>query len=291
MTTRWLHIFKDKFPMDKGHCYYCSFPEDHQIHINWRARGITYGQMRKGGYLMPQDESKGERKVTFESGSKRNELINVRYDLISPIGLRRLAETYALGAGIYGDRNWEKGQPFSVLLNHARDHINEFIAVQRGVQSAMKTLAPGALQEDHLAHAAWNIFALMHFQETMPKMNDVSSLEIHITAGAIVADKIVSHVIEKHAFHGDPALRCEACKLPVDDPIHYQETETIKKRRRTTKNYKELACLGCNTLTKEHELYYRLDKNMKKLHYCAKCNRVFDAGYQAGRTAHERTEN
>jgi hypothetical protein len=27
--------------------------------------------------------------------------------------------------------------------------------------------------EDHLAQAAWNIFALLHFDEVMPELNDI----------------------------------------------------------------------------------------------------------------------
>jgi len=30
----------------------------------------------------------------------------------------------------------------------------------------------GDRTEDHLAHAAWNIFALMHFEETRPELID-----------------------------------------------------------------------------------------------------------------------
>jgi len=39
-----------------------------------------------------------------------------RWDLITPIGLRRLAETCAEGAAKYGERNWQKGIPASVML-------------------------------------------------------------------------------------------------------------------------------------------------------------------------------
>lgn len=85
--------------------------------------------------------------------------MGVRYDLISPIGLRRIAETYAEGSQKYGDHNWLKGMPASDLLNHALAHLNDF---KRGDTS-----------EDHLAHAAWNLIAMMHFQETRPDMMDL----------------------------------------------------------------------------------------------------------------------
>lgn len=106
-------------------------------------------------------------KITFETGAQRD--INVagskssqfpaRYDLVSPIGLRRLAETYGEGAAKYDDHNWRKGMPFSSTINHALAHINLYMAGDR--------------EEDHLAHAAWNLFALMHFEQTTPEQNDL----------------------------------------------------------------------------------------------------------------------
>jgi hypothetical protein len=98
----------------------------------------------------------------FSSGAVRSsDAANVRFDLITPIGLRRLAETCAEGAQRYGDHNWEKGIPASVMLNHALRHIALYLA--------------GDASEDHLAHAAWNLLAVCHFEEAMPAMIDVPS--------------------------------------------------------------------------------------------------------------------
>lgn len=82
-----------------------------------------------------------------------------RWDLITPIGLRRLAETCAEGARKYGEYNWQKGIPASVMLNHAIRHIYLYLAGDRG--------------EDHLAHAAWNILGVCHFEEALPEMIDI----------------------------------------------------------------------------------------------------------------------
>ena len=96
---------------------------------------------------------------TFDSGAVRQKLGDVRYDLISPFGLRRLAMTYAEGAKKYDDHNWRKGMPFSSLLNHVLEHITLYLAGENGT--------------DHLAHAAWGLFALMEFEEAVPGMNDL----------------------------------------------------------------------------------------------------------------------
>jgi hypothetical protein len=75
-----------------------------------------------------------------------------RFDLISPFALRRLAGVYERGSVKYAARNWEKGQPFSRCLDSALRHLNCF--------------AMGWTDEDHASQAAWNILAILHFQET-----------------------------------------------------------------------------------------------------------------------------
>lgn len=75
-----------------------------------------------------------------------------RYDLISPYALKRLADVYERGCQKYDDRNWEKGAPFCRFLDSALRHIEQYL-MREG-------------QEDHLAQAAWNLFAVMHFEET-----------------------------------------------------------------------------------------------------------------------------
>lgn len=85
-----------------------------------------------------------------------------RFDLVlnNPIGLRRLAQTYGEGAIKYGPDNWKKGFPESNLINHAMAHLTKHIEGDR--------------TEDHIAHAVWNLYTLMHFQVTRPDLMDLS---------------------------------------------------------------------------------------------------------------------
>lgn len=82
-----------------------------------------------------------------------------RYDLITPIGLRRLAIIYEKGAKKYTPRNWEAGIPMSRCMDSALRHLNQY--------------KEGYRDEDHLAQCAWNLFALMHFEELRPDLNDL----------------------------------------------------------------------------------------------------------------------
>lgn len=98
----------------------------------------------------------------FESGAVRGvESSIARFDLITPVGLRRLAETYGEGSLKYGDENWLKGIDTKNLMNHALTHINKYLS--------------GDTSEDHLAHAAWNLFAIMHNEELLPKMQNITT--------------------------------------------------------------------------------------------------------------------
>ena len=73
------------------------------------------------------------------------------FSLISPLALKRLAIIYEKGGtGKYTPRNWEFGMSFSDVLESAIRHINQFME--------------GMVDEDHLAQAAWNLFAIMHYQ-------------------------------------------------------------------------------------------------------------------------------
>lgn len=96
----------------------------------------------------------------FETGSQRDSRVGKgRFDLISPIALRRISGVYERGAIKYDEWNWSKGQQFSRLMDSALRHLNEY--------------REGMRDEDHLAQAAWNILSMLHFDEAMPEMNDL----------------------------------------------------------------------------------------------------------------------
>lgn len=100
--------------------------------------------------------SEGDRE--FDTGARRSKDADAtRYDLITPIGLRAVAETYAEGAAKYGAHNWLRGMPVHDLLNHALRHIFMFLSGDRS--------------EPHLPHAAWGLLAAIHSNEMWPELN------------------------------------------------------------------------------------------------------------------------
>lgn len=137
---------------------------------HWYANPLTQVVTQEEGEALQMPEfTKGTTKiepspemVKFASGAVRSsDADGVRFDLITPIGLRRLAETYKEGSVKYGDNNWQKGFPASDVMNHAIRHMYLWL--------------DGDKTEDHLAHAAWGLFTVMHFEERKPECIDVTS--------------------------------------------------------------------------------------------------------------------
>lgn len=88
----------------------------------------------------------------FATGSRRDTQDGKpRYDLVSRHALRREAELMAKGAVKYGERNWEKGQPFARTVASLLRHVYAYI--------------DGDRSEDHLAAIRFNAGALVHFEE------------------------------------------------------------------------------------------------------------------------------
>jgi hypothetical protein len=83
----------------------------------------------------------------------------LRLDLMmaNDVAMRRIGETYGEGSLKYGDDNWKKGFPRSVMISHCLEHIRLYMA--------------GNTDEDHLAHAAWNLMSQMWFDEKKPELN------------------------------------------------------------------------------------------------------------------------
>jgi hypothetical protein len=71
-----------------------------------------------------------------------------RYDMISPLFLRRTSIHYQKGGINYGDRNWEKGMPAMVTWDCATRHLTNWLEKED--------------TEDHLAAVGWNVCSTMH---------------------------------------------------------------------------------------------------------------------------------
>jgi hypothetical protein len=114
----------------------------------------------KGAFVLKDSGARQE----FNTGSVRDTQDGKpRFDLIPQGPMYRLAMVYARGASKYNPRNWEKGQPLGRYFGSCIRHLMAW--------------SIGMRDEDHLAQAAWNIFAIIHTEmmiecESLPKELD-----------------------------------------------------------------------------------------------------------------------
>lgn len=84
----------------------------------------------------------------YESGAKRSDIGDCRYDLIP--GLHSVALAMGQGAKKFGENNW-RGLESSICINHALRHIFLWLSGDRS--------------EPHMSHAACNLLMLVELEE------------------------------------------------------------------------------------------------------------------------------
>ena len=89
----------------------------------------------------------------------------LRFDLIPPGPLTKLAEAYTVGAKKHGDRDWEDGERWGHVFAAIMRHLWKWWAGEKRDPDG----------QHHLAAAAHRLFALMEYEETHPELDDRGS--------------------------------------------------------------------------------------------------------------------
>jgi Domain of unknown function (DUF5664) len=87
-----------------------------------------------------------------------------RFDLIAPMPLKKLAEHLGRGAAKYGDRNWERGYPWSLSYAALQRHLNAFWGGEN--------YDPEFPDSHHLDAAMFHVMALRDFAQKFPEYDD-----------------------------------------------------------------------------------------------------------------------
>ena len=115
----------------------------------------TLTDLAPPGYFTTKDSGKH---MEYSTGMKRDTNEGKgRYDLISPIATRRLAQLLERGSIKYKARNWELGSPMSRLMESTLRHLNQYLS--------------GMRDEDHLAAAMFGCMAMIHQTEQIENGN------------------------------------------------------------------------------------------------------------------------
>lgn len=141
------------------------------------------------GKITVSENVKKEEQVKTSKAVRSSDADDVAFHLISPIALARLAATYREGSNKYGDFNWTKGFPPGECLNHALRHISYYLLGDRS--------------EDHLSHAAWNLFAVMHFEHTNPEL----TLHKYSEQAKEILDSIKAPIVKAHTPEVTPHVK------------------------------------------------------------------------------------
>ena len=108
--------------------------------------------MTKNNYII---EDSGQREG-YPSGAQRDTNEGKgRFDLISPLFLKRLAVVCEKGAKKYSARNWEKGIPLMRFVDAVERHVNDY--------------KEGKRDEDHMVQCAWNAMCFVHTLEMIER--------------------------------------------------------------------------------------------------------------------------
>lgn len=112
------------------------------------------------GFFPIKDYSCGvaDSKEQFGTGAQRDsQEEKLRFDLIPPAALIRMAELYRKGAEHYGENNWQKGIPYKRVMASVFRHMYAYW--------------DGDRSEDHQAAVAWGMFTLMHYDREIERGN------------------------------------------------------------------------------------------------------------------------
>lgn len=96
-----------------------------------------------------------------QDGNKVDDITNINACLA--FGLKQVSIHYEAGALKYGENNWKKGQPLSVLLDSGMRHNVKAIA--------------NITDEPHCRAAAWNYMSAIWTELNLPEMDNLPKME------------------------------------------------------------------------------------------------------------------
>ena len=93
----------------------------------------------------------------------KNDAEKLRYDLIPPEPLAKVAYVYTMGARKYTDHNWRKGMAWSRVIGAMMRHVETF---RQGTSIDPKD------GQYVLASVVWCALTLMEYEWTHPELDD-----------------------------------------------------------------------------------------------------------------------
>jgi 5'(3')-deoxyribonucleotidase len=117
----------------------------------------------------------------------------IRYDLLEPFAIEKLAEVFTKGAKKYAPNNWLLGLPWMSTVASLERHLAKF---KQGVDFDEETNLL------HIAHVAWNAMALISYYKYRPEFDNrlhtyLSRPKIGLDIDEVLAD-FISHWTKRY---------------------------------------------------------------------------------------------
>jgi uncharacterized HAD superfamily protein len=115
--------------------------------------------------------------TTGIGGGLRYNKGKLKYELLEPYAIEQLVKVFTKGAEKYDDNNWLKGMSWTSLVGCAERHLSAFkqgkdFDIDPNCPDCQKGTCKSHTGLLHLAHAAWNIMALISFHKHFPQGDD-----------------------------------------------------------------------------------------------------------------------
>lgn len=108
--------------------------------------------------------------IKADNGGLRYDAGKPRTDLLPGDALTELGKVYAAGAVKYGERNWERGMPWSKVLGPLTRHLFRWMIGQP---------CDPETRLSHMTHVAWNALALVTYE-----LRGIGTDDVHLAPRA-----------------------------------------------------------------------------------------------------------
>lgn len=140
---------------------------------------------------------------------KRYNADKVRHDLLPPFAINEVAKVFTKGAVKYGDRNWENGMDWNVVMASLKRHINAF---ESGEDLDVETKLL------HMSHVATNAIFLTEYYRIYPQGDKRTPNALKVPLVALDIDGVIANFGKSYKkFILDRGLQW----YPYEEQIHW----------------------------------------------------------------------
>lgn len=134
-------------------------------------------------------EKKKEQGLRYNNGK-------IRFDLLEPFAVEKLAEVFTKGAIKYEPNNWLKGMPWMDVVASLKRHLSKF---ENGEDLDSET------ELLHIAHVAWNAMAILSYYKHCPNFDNRLHTYLKVPKIGLDIDEVLADWVGHWtSYHSQP---------------------------------------------------------------------------------------